>query len=340
MVAAEAQRAKELARQVVLAQGNIFIKELLREKGRIGATKEDFGRNLDAAIDDGTLRLADIQEWLQRVEGWGLQYIYLWQVPQTLAGQAKWRDAGTVPRAARTAGLGEFWDAPVAQAFPQTMTLTRLSYLDGRLLFEWHEAGSSWVREPAKDIPPRPEGDDIYRYDAYRQRGERSVMRFEFRPAQAVAAAFIPLPATTGAHTDALNQMFDSVDALVPRRQLVDFSVGQAISRLDEAQLRAGSDFRTQTTRLSGQGAYVEFGSTVPGHGYREVDSIREVRLSVQPGSVAGNTATIMFSAPAQAGPARQVRVQFYGQYGRIWVRAQMTAEQIWVLLDQIRSIA
>jgi hypothetical protein len=339
-VTSETERAKELAHQVVLAQGNVFIKELLREKGRIGATKEDFGRNLDAAIDDGALRLADIQEWLQRVEGWGLQYIYLWQAPQTLAGQAKWRNATTVRRAARAAGLGEFWDAPIAQAFPEEMTLTRISYRDGRLLLEWHEAGSAWLREPNKDIPPRPEGDDIYRYDAYRQRRERSVMRFEFRPAQAMAAAFIPLPATTGAHGEALNQMFGSVDSLVPRSKLVAFNVGQAISRLDEAQLRAGSDFRTQTTRLSGQGAYVEFGSTVPGHGYREVDSIREVRLAVQPGSVAGNTATIMFSAPAEAGPARQVRVQFYGQDGRIWLRAQMTAEQIWVLLDQIRSIA
>src|SRR5207245_1839077 len=140
---------KELAPQVVLAQGNVFIKELLREKGRIGATKKDFARNLDAAIDDGALRLADIQEWLQRVGGWGLQYIYLWQAPQALAGQAKWRDAAAVRRAARAAGLGEFRDAPIAQAFPEAMTLTRLSYADGRLLFEWHEAGSSWLREPA-----------------------------------------------------------------------------------------------------------------------------------------------------------------------------------------------
>jgi len=337
-VTTDAERAKELARDVVLSQGNVFIKELLREKGRIGATKEDFARNLDSAIDDGTLRLADIEEWVQRVEGWGLQYIYLWQVTQAFARQAKWRDASSIRRAVRVAGLADVWGAATAQAFPEAMTLTRLSYDDGRLLFEWHEAGSFWVREPSKDKPPELEGDEIYRYDAYRQRGERSVMRFEFRPAQAVAAAFIPSPATTGAHAAALNQMFASVDGLVPRRQLSAFNVGQAISRLDDAQLRP-SDFRTQTTRLSGQGAYVEFGSTVPGHGYREVDTIREVRLAVEPGTVTGDTATILFSAPAEAGPARQVRVQFYGRDGRIWVRAQMTAEQIWVLLDQIRSI-
>jgi hypothetical protein len=336
----EAERAKELARAVVLAQGNVFIKELLREKeGRIGATKEDFARNLDTAIDEGKIRLADIEDWAQRVEGWGLQYVYLWHVPRAVATLARWRDPAAVRRAARAAGLGDVWDAPTAQAFPETMTLSHASYTSGRLLFQWHEAGTSWIRDTDKDIPPRPEGDDIYRYDAYRQRGERSVMRFEFRPADAVAAAFLPQPVTTGAHVGALDQMFASVDPLVPRTRLVAFNVGQAISRLDEAQLRSGSDFRTQTTRLSGQGAYVEFGSSVPGHGYREVDAIREVRLAVQPGSVASNTATILFSAPAPAGPARQVRVQFYGLDGRIWVRAQMTAEQMWTLLDQIQSI-
>lgn len=134
--------------------------------------------------------------------------------------------------------------------------------------------------------------------------------------------------------------MLASVDAVVPRDQLARFNVGHAISRLDEAQLRPESDFSTETTRMSGQGAYVEFGSTVRGHGYREVDSIRDVRLAVQPGTVAGNRATIIFRAPAQAGPPRDIRVQFYGLDARIWVRAQMTAEQIWLLLDQIRAIA
>jgi hypothetical protein len=320
------ERAKELAREVVLTQGNLFIKELLREKGRIGATKEEFARNLDAAIDDGTLVLADIEEWVRRVEGWGLQYIYLWQVNQGFADQAKWRDASAIRRAAGAAGLGAVWEASTAQQFPETMELTHVSYAEGRLLFEWHEGASSWIRSPTKDYT-KPEGDEIYRYDAYLKRGERAVMRFAFKPFEAAAAAFIPLPATTG-HRKALDSIFGLVDGLVPRKHLVAFNVGQAISRLDEAQLRTGSDFRTHTTRLLGQGAYVEFGSTVPGKGYREVQTIRDVRLAVKPGSVAANTATILFSAPPEAGPGREVRVQFYGLDGRIWVRAQMTAEQ------------
>lgn len=43
---------KRLAHRVIVAQGNFFIKELLRSSGaKIGTTKEDFAKNLDAAID-------------------------------------------------------------------------------------------------------------------------------------------------------------------------------------------------------------------------------------------------------------------------------------------------
>lgn len=188
----KAQRAKALAHQVVLAQGNVFIKELLREKGRIGTTKEDFAGNLDTAIDDGALRLADIEEWLQRVEGWGLQHIYLWNMSRSLAMRPMWRDASAVRHAVRAAGLDRVWDAPVAQAFPEQLTLVHVSYVDARLVFQWHEGGSLWVRDPTADIEPEALGDEIYRWEAYRRRSERSVMRFVFRPAQAIAAAFVP----------------------------------------------------------------------------------------------------------------------------------------------------
>jgi len=226
---ADEERAKELAQQGVLAKGNVFIKELRRETGsRIGATKEDFAHNLDAAIDEGKIRLSDIEEWVQRVEGWGLQYVYLWRAPRAFARQAVWRDPDAVQEAARVAGLGEVWDAPTAASFPEELTLTHASYASGRLLLQWHEAGTSWIRDPDKDIQPRPEGDDIYRYDAYRLRGERTVMRFEFRPADAVVAAFVPQPVTTGDHAKAQNEMFKAVEKLVPRDRLAAFNVGRA----------------------------------------------------------------------------------------------------------------
>jgi hypothetical protein len=53
---------KELVHRVVVAQGNSFIKELLRNSGaKIGTTKEDFANNLDVAIE-GVLRASQSEK--------------------------------------------------------------------------------------------------------------------------------------------------------------------------------------------------------------------------------------------------------------------------------------
>jgi hypothetical protein len=60
----KSQLKKKVA-QIVLAQGNIFIKDLLRSnKVSIGNTKADFAENLAAAIDAGVLTQEVIEAWL------------------------------------------------------------------------------------------------------------------------------------------------------------------------------------------------------------------------------------------------------------------------------------
>ena len=74
---------KELVRRVIVAQGNAFIKELLRSTGaRVGASKEDFANNLDAAIDADELTQEKLEAWLAEVEGWGDQHLYLIAPPE------------------------------------------------------------------------------------------------------------------------------------------------------------------------------------------------------------------------------------------------------------------
>ncbi|MDP9178245.1 MAG: hypothetical protein M3O61_11250 [Gemmatimonadota bacterium] len=54
------------------AQGNRFIKELLREKDiRIGTNKDDFELNLTHAIESGKLGVDDVERWILEREGPG-----------------------------------------------------------------------------------------------------------------------------------------------------------------------------------------------------------------------------------------------------------------------------
>ena len=333
-------RAKELAASIVLAQGNVFIKELLREKElRIGATKADFDRSLREAIDAGQITVQDLEEWLHRIEGWGEQYVYLYRVDESFAKLRRWARPDEVKKWVVGAELAEKWDAPVALGFPPTLSLTRVEYREGALRIVWQQGSETWVRDPTKDYEEVIE-DDRYRFQASRHRAERQVVRFELRPADRLAAEFVSLPASSPTHRDALEQVRTTIEPLVPRANLTSFNVSRAIRRLDDLQLGDPGAFRTQTSRLSGQGAYVEFGSTVPDRGYGDVEPIREIRRAVLTDQVAGDTATILFTAPAEMRPARDIRVVFYGGAKRIWIRARMTAEQVWHLLDLIQGTA
>ena len=106
----EIEALKKLARGIILAQGNIFIKELLRDnKIRIGATKADFEKNLLAAIDDGKLTREHFDTWLNEVEGWGDQHVYLYDIPAKFKNSPLWKNTENVKKQIEKVGLGKKW---------------------------------------------------------------------------------------------------------------------------------------------------------------------------------------------------------------------------------------
>jgi len=95
----EREELGRLVKGIVVAQGNDFVKELLREREiRIGTTKTDFERNLLEATGDGRLTREDVDEWLDRVEGWGDQHIYLYNVPSAIVRDPVWKDPNQIKR--------------------------------------------------------------------------------------------------------------------------------------------------------------------------------------------------------------------------------------------------
>jgi hypothetical protein len=61
------------------------------------------------------------------------------------------------------------------------------------LRFVWHKGATLEERAPYKDIEPREEEDgETYSYKAYRHYGQRTVTRVVVRPAEKLAAVFLP----------------------------------------------------------------------------------------------------------------------------------------------------
>jgi hypothetical protein len=343
--AKEKEALKTLVSGIVLAQGNIFIKELLRRrKIKIGTTKADFVNNMMQAVEDGILRRWDVDQWLDEVEGWGDQHVYLFKVPLELANDPIWSDRARLQGKLEKAGLGKQWNALASLEYPTKRKLTGV-YSDGPAIrFVWHEGLDSWVRDKSKDYTDEIEGDD-YEFRAHRKQAERWVMRFEMRPRERMAAVFMQIPWTAESHDEAMSEVKTTVAPVVDFSRLSQFSVSTAIKTLDAASLASeapgGEGVKPQLTRLSGAGAYVEFASTSGERSYQDFGPVREVRRALKPGSFKGLNGIFRFSPTATKQLEREIKVQLYGgEYPRIRLWAQMTALEVWEILRILKSNA
>ena len=159
--------------QIVRAQGNTFIKELLRSNNiPIGNTKANFAQNLNAAIDAGALTQGAIEAWLGEIEGWGNQHVYLFEPPAIPPTRIR--------SALEASKHADLLVRKVSYEFPNRLSLSTINLSDAHLSITWRRGRGGWERAKSRDFQ-RDEGPDNFEYRAYRERFDRSVVRFEWR---------------------------------------------------------------------------------------------------------------------------------------------------------------
>lgn len=337
----EREGLKTLVRGIVLAQGNIFIKELLRLKGiKIGVTKADFEQNMMAAIDAGRLSQSDVDAWLDDVEGWGNEYVYLYKVPADVSKDPRLSDANALEKVLKNAGLGDLWNAHTSYEFPDTLQLTGISFDGSSIRFVWHQGLGSWVRDESKDdlCPPRDIDGDWYEFRAYRRRAERSVMRFELNPILKLAAVFIEPPWSESEHEKLLEQVAKAIAPLLRFDVLTKYPIASSIKKLDYAGLSGAAlatQIKTQNARLSHGAASVEFATTSKVGDYKTDHTIMGIRAAATSSlPLIGSRGTFFFQPASPKGLQRLVKFQLYGKDRRIRLLAQMTAAEVWQVLN------
>jgi hypothetical protein len=350
---ASTRSLQEVVQKIVVAQGNTFIKELLREKGLpIGTKKADFESNLLAAVEAGKLTAQDVDAWVQRVEGWGDQHIYLFNVPPEIGDDKIWSSEAAIRARLRQAGLDALLNAEDPPSFPTEPTLTGITYGEGSLRFIWHKSVDKWDRTPAEmQMDERREiGDEVYEFRAYRFRPERTVTRFELRlperREERAAAIFVPVAIASDEHQETVAKVEQKIASILDfealRRNRVKIS--QVIKNLDQARVAhqqgATSTLHTQSIRLTGGGGYVEFGSESQTGDFLTAGPVREVRLAIgRPDLIAFTGSSASFEFEENPGTlSRQARVQLYGEAKRVRIWRQLTADDVWAILRILRQ--
>jgi hypothetical protein len=334
------KRLRKLIRGIVLAQGNVFIKELLRKKEiRIGATKADFESNLLNAIDDGKLTEDDVSTWLDEVEGWGDQHVYLFKIPPKVANEPVWASVATVQERLKDTKLSKYWNADTSFLYPSRLMLTGI-YFDGQALrFVWHQGLSSWIRTPKMDRQKVIDS-DRYEFRAYRERLDRLVMRFEMRIKLGLAAVFMRIPWNSKDHQNAIVTVADTIRPLVKLDDLPALPISTVIKTLDQTELTTTSKVTAQRARLSDAGIYVEFANTTGTGGYKESQAVRDVRGAVRPENFTGSNGFFVYHPAVDAAVERTAKIELFGDERRVRLWEQLTATQVWEILELLGANA
>lgn len=305
---------KELVRRVIVAQGNAFIKELLRGTGvRIGASKEDFAANLDAAIDADELTQETLEAWLAEVEGWGDQHLYLIEPPKVEIG-------------ALAAGIAASPHAVLLQAsasldFPEALELKHIGLSEGGLSMLWHQGKAGWNRWKPKDFAI-DEGLERYRFDAYRQRLDRSVVRYEWRFGDSYCAILIHRNPEID-HKAVFQDVRMTLAAIgCPDVAPLPIPLDQAV------KVAAMKGKGVHSTRFELDGGYVEMASTLAEGGIDAVEPVRMVLQAVDTGQFDRAQGMLHFAAE-EHGTSRRIAVQVYGREARLRIWAQCKREDI-----------
>lgn len=309
---------KELANKVVVAQGNTFIKELLRSSGaKIGTTKDDFSSNLAAAIDADLLSQNMLETWLAEIEGWGDQHLYLIEPPKVDMANL----ADNISASPHAGAL----NAAASLEFPDTLELKQITLDADGLSMVWHQSKEGWSRWRPKDFIEE-EGLERYRFDAYRQRFDRSIVRYAWNFGEPYCAILIHR--NTEIDHDLV---FEDVRAVLiaigcPDTPFLRIPLNQAV------KIAATKSKGTHSARFELDEGYVEVAATLAEGGIDAVEPVRVVLHNVDTSKFDRAQGMLHFAAEND-GTSRRLAVQVYGSEARLRIWAQCKREDVWQIL-------
>jgi hypothetical protein len=314
---------KEVAKSIVVGQGNQFVKELLRDNGiPIGINKSDFHKNMMGAIEDGRLTQAMLEAWLEEVEGWGNQHIHLHEPLQHSLVEVR-----KLVAASEYAGQ---LDRTSVSEFPDSLELTSIAVTDTAVTMSWHKGNSSWTRVKRKDYQDEQEG-DLYEFRAFRERSSRTVVRYEWVEGKPYSGVFIQLPNEGTLHADAVNEVWRVLAGLtlingpLPRVPLTRSVHG---FRQDAANVTATS------AKLHAEGGYAEFVTTLPEGGIEQIEALRKLDRAVDEDDFPRADGRFKLSDDVHKGLSRPLTVEVIGGDSRIRVWVQCKREDVYLLTD------
>jgi hypothetical protein len=334
---------KERIINLAAFQGNRFIKDLLREKNlTIGNTEKEFRINIRKAFDENKLSEEDIEEWLNKVEGWGDQQAFIYIPILTKKEIARYGDISNFTTLAKKVNKEKLINRSHINLLPEKKELTLIQHTPQLIRFVWHESIDWKRRLESKDynVYDKDLESKVY-YQAYHEQWGRGVSSFAWRLDLNYALVSIPRRASSTDYESQRDHIINSVQEIigsVSKWYLVNIS--KAIFALDDKANKEkpkgskGRKIRTTKTDFEANGGIVAIQSTHKDLALQDNILLQSVRkeISLKKG-FSGKQGDFYISSDSKD---QELHAVLYGNQNRISLPRQMSDDVVWNFITQI----
>ena len=311
-------------RDLVQTQGNKFIKELLRSNNvPIGVNKSDFLNNLNDGISDGKINQQKIESWLEEIEGWGNQHIYLLMAPKATSFNLKAK--------IQKSKFKKLLDHKVSSDYPTKFCLKTISISNQEVTIGWHQGSERWIKVADLD-EIRTISADLYEFRAYRQQSDRQIARMNYRFGDQHCSLFVTHPKERDAHDPLFKVIWKDLKVLgfcqepLPRNPL----------KKQLNVLNKRKDLKIKSIRMHSHGSYVDIVSTVPDQGIHDDVFSRHAQNGINAKAASSSDNVFRFNSDNLSGLSKAIRVDASDKDSRLFIRAQCPRSDIFLLVREI----
>lgn len=238
---------EELDRLIVLvcSHTNPQLRRLLQAYGLpVSGSKAVIEARIREALANDIIQPSNLVVFLNEVDGWGNQHLYLYRVSQPELD--RWSTERKFRNRLEAAGCLDLADRILPVYMPDDPTLSSITWDDRRFRFVWvHQR--TWEQREIEHDSEDEHSDLVYR--AYRVREARAVNWFEIDGVNGTAVLSIQTLPSGTKYEAARDELLEQIRGIFPVNSLNPVHLGPAASAMDGDEMIISRQLHLETRR-------------------------------------------------------------------------------------------
>jgi hypothetical protein len=324
---------------MVLAHPNRYIKEILKNNDiPTSGTKEELREKFNDGLSTGKLTIPTLVNFLDEIEGWGNQHVYLYKSSDEHLAPIK--DESEFVKVLKRVGLYGLLNKYNPIILPDVPKVTAIKLGNSRLRVQWVEKRTWENRLSEQDQKMEPQlndGDGSWSqteiiYKAYQINTKRGITTFDLDLVTGYGALMIQrLP--SGSEYEEKKEFFEKeIEPIVKISSFERVRFGRAINKI----MDSGEVISRQGGFQTAGGAKASFTSRTKKRDTKADPDLKKSQEALGPNAVAilGN----FYWLPQSSRLERQLHVKMYSKDQRVGFFGECLEKEVRYVLSRIRS--